>query len=130
MENAANALKIAGGILLAILTISLLVYMVANVSSVAEKQAKVKEAKQIKAWNAEWEAYNKKVLYGADVLTVVNKAESEKNYSVNVNIFNSDGTEMYKDDIQDKTINVFKCIKMETDSSTGRINYIEFQFVK
>lgn len=130
MENAANALKIAGGILLAILTISLLVYMVANISSVAEKQAKVKEAKQIKAWNTEWEAYNKKVLYGADVLTVVNKAESEKDYSVNVKVFFSDGTEMHKNEIQNKTVNVFKCIKMETDTSTGRIQNIEFEFVK
>ena len=92
MENAADALKIAGGIFLALLTISLLVFMVANISSIGEKETSIKEAKQIKAWNAEWEAYNKKVLYGADVLTVSNKAESEKDYN----------------DLSDKTKEMFK----------------------
>ena len=53
MENAAKALMIAGGILLAILTITLLVYMMTAASSMAEAQDAKTLSEQIAAFNRE-----------------------------------------------------------------------------
>ena len=74
MENAAKALVIAGGILLAIMTISVLIYMVGSISRMAQAQDEKKELEQLTAFNNEYEAYNKRVMYGAEVISVVNKA--------------------------------------------------------
>lgn len=74
MENAAKALVIAGGILLAIMILSLLVYMLGTTSRMAQAQDEKKVAEQLVAFNNEYEAYNKSRLYGIEVITVVNKA--------------------------------------------------------
>ena len=74
MENASKALLIAGGILLAIITLSLVVYMITAASSMADAQDSKTLAEQITAFNKEYEAYNKRVMYGTDVITAINKA--------------------------------------------------------
>ena len=79
MENASEALLIAGGILLGILTITLLVYMFGNLSNMESADMARVEQERLNAWNAEWEAYNKRLLYGTEVLTVIKKAE-QKNH--------------------------------------------------
>ena len=84
MDNAAQALLIAGGILLGILTITMLVYMFSNISNMGNAQNLKQEAERLAAWNNEWEAYNKRLLYGTEVLTVINKAEqNNKEYNEN-----------------------------------------------
>lgn len=74
MENASKALLIAGGILLAILTLSLVIYMTTVTSSMADAQDARTLANQINTFNKEYEAYNKRKMYGTDVITVINKA--------------------------------------------------------
>lgn len=74
MENAAKALVIAGGVLLAIITISLFVYMTTATSRMAQAQDEKTALEQLVAFNSEYEAYNKRVMYGADLITVANKA--------------------------------------------------------
>lgn len=74
MENAAKALIIAGGILLAIMILSLLVYMLGITNTMAQAQDEKKVAEQLVAFNNEYEAYNKRVLYGVEVITVARKA--------------------------------------------------------
>lgn len=91
MDNATEALLIAGGILLGILTITALVYMFNNLSIMGNAQEKREETKRLAEWNSEWEAYNKMQLRGAEVLTVVNKAKQnnsmyEENSKYNVNV--------------------------------------------
>ena len=75
MDNATQALLIAGGILLAIMTITALVVMFSNAATIQNAQNNKEELERLAKWNAEWEAYNKRLLYGAEVLTVVKKAE-------------------------------------------------------
>lgn len=74
MENASKALLIAGGVLLAVLVLSLFGLLLSNISSNQMAQEKTKQAEQLKEFNQQWEAYNKKALYGTDIITVVNKA--------------------------------------------------------
>lgn len=132
MENATHALLIAGGILLGILTITMLVFMFANLNTIGTAQAEKQEADALTAWNAEWEAYNKQLLYGAQVLTVLNKAEQNNaeydndiKYTVDVTVVGMDKTE-----VRNHKTEVFRCTKMEYSSSTGRVKTIEFEFVE
>lgn len=74
MENASKALLIAGGILLALMTLSLVVYMSGATSRMMEAQDEKKAAEELAAFNMEYEAYNKRRMYGTDIITVVNKA--------------------------------------------------------
>lgn len=74
MENAAKALVIAGGILLAIMTLSLLVYMTSATSRMAEAQDQKIEHEQLVAFNSTYEAYNKNRMYGVDAISVAKKA--------------------------------------------------------
>lgn len=74
MENAAKALLIAGGILLAILIMSALVFMFSATKNFSASQEAKTLAKQISEFNSQYEAYNKTIMYGADVITVINKS--------------------------------------------------------
>lgn len=74
MENASKALLIAGGILLAVLVLALLALLLSNISSNQLAQEKKLKTEQVQEFNQQWEAYNKKALFGSDIITVVNKA--------------------------------------------------------
>lgn len=74
MENAAKALIIAGGILIAIMTLSVLVYASTSRTRIAQAQVEKKAAEELAKFNREYESYNKDRLYGVDVITVMNKA--------------------------------------------------------
>lgn len=74
MENAAKALIIAGGILLAIMTLTLLVYGITSTGRIEQARAESEKTEELANFNMEYEAYNKKRMYGVDVITVINKA--------------------------------------------------------
>jgi len=146
MENAADALLIAGGILLAILTLTLLVYMFGNINTMGTAQTEKEELERLAAWNAEWEAYNKQVLYGAEVLTVINKAQQNNieydnntKHTVEIKVLDNsmvkteikqNGTVVGKAYIEQNKTAIYKCTKMEISPETGKIKWIEFEFVK
>lgn len=136
MENATQALLIVGGILLAILTLTLLVYMFNNLATMENAQAEKKEAERLSEWNAGWEAYNKKVLYGAEVLTVINKAEQNnkeydysENYKVNIHVY-LDGTEQDKNFVAMRKSSIFECTSLVYNDKTGRVKEMSFKFVE
>ena len=74
MENAAKALVIAGGVLIAIMTLSLFLYGMTSATRIEQAQNEKKASEELAAFNMEYEAYNKQKLYGIDVITVINKA--------------------------------------------------------
>lgn len=74
MENASKALIIAGGVLLAMMILSLLVYVGMSMTDMAQSQDRVTLAQQIADFNKSYLAYDKKRMYGTEVITVVNKA--------------------------------------------------------
>lgn len=95
MENASKALLMAGGILIALLIVALLVYSFGSMSSYFTQNEKEQEAEQLEAFNKQYEAYHKKLLRGTEVISVVNKAldnnekygpngYNEPNYMINV----------------------------------------------
>lgn len=146
MENAAQALLIAGGILLAIIVLSMLVIMFNNISTIGTAQVEKQEIERLAEWNAEWEAYNKKLLYGAEVYTVFNKAqqnnedcENNKKETVEIKVLENDvvkaeitedGKVNNIDYVKNKETEIFRCTKMEASTQTGKIKYITFEFIE
>ena len=133
MENASKALIIAGGVLIALIIISMFIAMFNNISNIQKEQEDQIKVEQITAFNAEFEAYNKKVMYGADVITLINKvAENNRKYSMNNDYkitVNLDGTDVDSashliEEGKEKT--VFTCVKTEYNN-TGRICKIEIK---
>lgn len=73
MENAAKALTIAGEILISIMIISAAILMYNQLSAVPDQEKENKRQEQIVAFNNEYESYNRKDLYGSDIISLVNK---------------------------------------------------------
>ena len=76
MENASKALIIAGGVLLAVIIIGILVYTWGNVSSFVSSQDDLKDQQQLASFNKQFESYYKSLLRGAEVASIINKVRS------------------------------------------------------
>lgn len=76
MENAAKALGIAAGVLLAVILMSLIAYFFSNLSEWPQQQDDMESAEQLAKFNKEYEVYEKSQMYGVDVISCLNKAKS------------------------------------------------------
>lgn len=131
MENASTALLISGGILLGILCITILVYAFTSLSTLGNAAAEKEDTRRIAEWNAEWQAYNKQVLYGADIITVMNKAKEYEGSIYELKVTAKDRGEFTVEDIQaGYKKKIFKCTTMIDDNEDGRIDTIEFELVQ
>ncbi len=74
MENASKALLMAGGILIAMVTVSLFYFMFNRVGQFQSITQTNYSQEELKDFNKGFEAYNKKLMYGSDVISVINKA--------------------------------------------------------
>ena len=74
MENASKALAMAGGLLLAIIIIAVLMYVVQNTASLKKAEEDKEIAEQITKFNMEYESYEKTLLRGTELVTLINKA--------------------------------------------------------
>lgn len=120
MENASKALVIAGGILLAMLTISLLFLLLSNINSSKMTEEEKLAAKQLQEFNQQWEAYNKKVLYGTDVISVVNKA-IDNNKKENTT---TTGEKYYVNVVINFKSEQFETEVIKKDKNTGEDEYV------
>lgn len=76
MENAAKALEMAGSVLIGLLILGCLVFAYTNLADEKKIEQDSLRAEQSKDFNKPYEAYNRKNLYGSDVLSVANMIES------------------------------------------------------
>ena len=74
MENASKALIIAGGVLISLLVISLLVFGFTNLKDYMSSKQSVDYTEQISEFNRQFDAYNKDI-YGSELLSLANKVE-------------------------------------------------------
>lgn len=81
MENATKALLMAGGILIAIIIITLLVRTYGNIGAFQKQQLTAEEAEQIEEYNKEYTKYDGQYVYGTEVITIINRATNEKQKS-------------------------------------------------
>ena len=130
MENASKALLIAGGVLIALIIITMFLLMSNRLSNIQKEQQEMEKTKQLAAFNAEYEAFDRKVMYGVDVITLINKvAENNKKYAGNtyyqiiitlnnIQITNSNSL------IGTNEKYLYKCTKI-TYNDLGRVSKIE-----
>ena len=117
MENASKALLIAGGVLIALIIITMIILMFSRLSNIQNEQEEQTKIEQLTAFNAEFEAYNKKVMYG--VITLINKvAENNKKYYNNFDyqiVVILDGAKITDSSslIGEKENYIYTCEKME-----------------
>ena len=76
MENASKALTMAASTLLAVMILVVIVYFFNNISAWPKQQDDMETAEQIAKFNKEYEVYDKKMMYGVDVISCLNKAKS------------------------------------------------------
>lgn len=156
MENAAKALVIAGGVLIALVTIGVLVDSFSTTSQFQMSQLSQQEQEQLIAFNEQYTKYANQYVYGTDVITVANMSlNNNMKYDVTVNI-KFTKAHKYKYNSMDYTIPVgtytirknqsvdehikrfisgetdlntmaFKCIKIEYNENNGRVNSITFE---
>lgn len=84
MENASKAIIIAGGILLGVILIALLVYMFTSSADYLGTEQNIEKTEQLKAFNEQFEAYNRKLLRGTDIVSAINKViNNNEKYGTN-----------------------------------------------
>jgi len=140
MENASKALLIAAGMFLALLILSMLIYMSNSINGIAKTQNEKKAAEQLTEFNAKYEAYNKMLMYGTDVVTIINKAKEDgitialdgvvmidskaTLEDVRTNIKNA---KLDPNDDNYEGLKIYECILIKYDGVTGKVNYMEFK---
>jgi len=140
MENASKALLIAAGMFLALLILSMLIYMSNSINGIAKKKNEKKAAEQLTEFNAKYEAYNKMLMYGTDVVTIINKAKEDgitialdgvvmidskaTLEDVRTNIKNA---KLDPNDDNYEGLKIYECILIKYDGVTGKVNYMEFK---
>ena len=77
MENASKALLIAGGILISIIIITILVKTFGSIKSAQGVQLSEEEQKQVIVFNEPYTKYLGQYVYGTEVITIVNKSVND-----------------------------------------------------
>lgn len=72
MENAAKALQMAAGVLLSLMIVGIIVYTYNNISSVKQTEQSARATEAAADFNMKYEAYNRKGLYGSEILSLAN----------------------------------------------------------
>ena len=104
MDNAPTALLMAGGMLLAIIVISLFILGYSNITSMAQAQLDVELMEEINEFNKPFLAFNKTAMYGTDVISILNFAVSNNklnNVRVGEEFYVDVSFRLTKDSIQD-----------------------------
>lgn len=122
MENASKALLMAGGILIAILIIALLVRSFTSVSIFQKAKLSEEEQAQLVAFNEQYTKYLGQYVYGTEVRTLMNKYDNDKQVKVLPKGINPP-TGVGQD------TKYYKCTEIGYDNSTGKVNSITFKEV-
>ncbi len=73
MENVTKALLIAGGILISIMIVSLIVMMWGRISGYYTERSNSKKVEQMTEFNAQYDNYNGKSVRGNELISIMNK---------------------------------------------------------
>ena len=85
MENATKALLMAGGVLIAIIIITLLVKIYGNIGAFQRQQLSLEEAERIEQFNKDYTKYDGQYVYGTEVITVINRsANSDSDITIEI----------------------------------------------
>lgn len=121
MENASKALIIAGGILLALLTLAILMFTWRTMGDTVKADDTQKNIEQITKFNAQYTSYQKRALYGADVASVINKVnDNNKEYADN-----PDYKIIWEFELKEEVITEIKVDGISTNVHVLRTRYLQ-----
>lgn len=83
MENASNAIKIAGELLIGLLLISLFIFVFQKIGSLEDEKSQQIAITQTEEFNRKFNAYDKTQMYGTDLISILGLAFSN-NMTVNL----------------------------------------------
>lgn len=126
MENASKALLIAGGVLIAIIIVSLLVRTYGSIGRFQKQQLSIEETERIEKFNKEYTKYQGQYVYGTEVITVINKSANDSTTStVDVFVDNKKVDSTYINSIENLKSKPFYCEKIGYGTD-GKVNEIRF----
>ena len=85
MENATKALLISGGVLIAIIILTVLVKTYSKIGMFQKQQLSKEEAEQIEEFNKDYTKYAGQYVHGTEIITIINKVYSST-HKVNVKV--------------------------------------------
>lgn len=91
MEHANKAIIMAFGMIVAVLIMGTIVYVFTNLKVFPQGDDSRETVEQLTAFNTEYEVYDKKIMYGVDVISVLNKAKSNNDKYVQGNFLSGLG---------------------------------------
>lgn len=121
MENASKAILIAGGILVSLIVASIFVYSFMQISNFVDDTSENPYQQQLADFNSGFEAYDKKLMYGIDLISVLNQA-IDNNRRYRVEFYDSPDEE----DNLDYYVNVvftYNTRNIEGDTSDNFVTY-------
>ena len=74
--NIAKLVHIVGGILIGVVLLSLISYFFSSIGLLPSQEDETESREQLAKFNLEYEIYDKKGMYGVDVISCLNKAQS------------------------------------------------------
>ena len=124
MENASKALLMAGGVLIAIITIALLARSFSSIGMFQKAQLSEEEQAQLVAFNEQYTKYLNQYVYGTEVRTLINKYKNDGLVEVLPENLDTTAPHGVGEDTK-----YYKCTAIGYDNSTGRVNSITFEEV-
>lgn len=101
--NASQALKMAGGILIAVVIIATLTYFFRSLTPFQQQIEDIEASEQTADFNKEYEVYNKNLMYGIDLISVINKAYGNNKKYIDEYGYSQDLKDNYLIDIELET---------------------------
>lgn len=129
MENVSNALLIAGGVLLAIIVLTMGIYLKGSFNNVAEQYVETQNVSEIQKYNTIFETwYNNGNIKAQDIVTLIEFAKETGNITeVNVKGINYTSKEGWNSSnfIKENSEKIYLCREIEYDEQ-GRVKSIKF----
>ena len=98
--NLSLALKMAAGVLIALVIISAITLLFNNINPSQQQLEDIKALEQTADFNKEYEVYNKSLMYGVDVISLINKAFSNNKSYIEAYGYSDDLEENYLIDVE------------------------------
>ena len=76
MESANKAIIMAFGMLVAVMIMSTIAFMFTKLKALPTQDDEIESVEQLQKFNQEYEVYDKKIMYGVDVISCLNKANN------------------------------------------------------
>lgn len=121
MENSVDALQIAGGLLIAVLLITLIVFVFRSVSRMENTKRDLEVSQESAEFNKKFLAFDKSSMYGTDVISVLGMAISNNKIQNQQLMANPDGK--YNKNVQ-YSMNIEIKVKDTVQSKVTRTAYI------